>query len=70
MKRTAEQIIADKIANRNTELHHVYDRACAQRLRLMVERDRISDQLAEAEARIARCLERATEQGYPNLFAL
>ena len=59
----AQALLAQRIAARSTELQRTYDRACATRLRLLLERDRLTDQLARAESQISRCQQRAAELG-------
>ena len=63
-----EALLAQRIAARSTELQRAYDRACATRLRLTLERDRLNDQLAQAEASIVRCRQRAEELGCPEIL--
>lgn len=60
--------LAQRIAARTTELQRAYDRAIAARLRLALERDRLNDQLAQAEASIVRCRQRAEELGCPEIL--
>lgn len=63
-----QALLAQRIATRSTELQRAYDRACATRLRLTLERDRLTDQLAQADALLVRCRQRAEELGCPEIL--
>lgn len=62
-RRTREEVLAERIANRTTELQRTYDRANAEETRLMLELDRVNDHLRQAQGIMARCQIRAKELG-------
>ncbi|AMR34162.1 hypothetical protein A0256_23275 [Mucilaginibacter sp. PAMC 26640] len=67
--------IDEKIKNRETELQIYYDEAFSKLISLKEERRALEKRYIETHNEmdrqhkiIAQCIERANEQGYPNLF--
>ena len=67
-KQIAAEILAARIANRDTELHRAYDAARAEFAVAIAAQNAASSRVSASMAKLAQCLRRAREQGYPTTF--
>lgn len=70
MSDTHETALARRIANRDTELHRAYDAYKARHAAAVLMQNEACDRITRAKDGLAKCQQRATEQGYPSLFTL